>query len=276
MPAADMLPATSVPEDRSSAASRRLVVAWQHPVTHAIEPVGFLSYGAGIYQFTYVRNALSVEGFQPLLGFDDLRRGYQSEQLFPLFAQRAMDARRPDYQRYIKSLGLDGEPEPWEQIARSQGRRLGDTLQLLPEPTVDGDTLSCLFLVNGVRHVHEEPVYPDRRELRVTLDEVEAALASLKPGAALGLVREPLNPKNPLAIIVLGPSSVPVGWVPNLLVDDMHRLMASANVTATAVHINPPATPPHMRLLARLTANPAGNFRFFIGEKWEPLAAPTQ
>jgi hypothetical protein len=272
MPAANTLHATSVPDGRSSAASRRLVVAWQHPGTRAIEPVGFLSYDADGYRFTYIKNALSVEGFRPLMGFEDLRMEYRSAELFPLFAQRAMDARRPDFQRYVKSLGLAGEPEPWEQIERSQGVRRGDTLQLLPEPTtVDGE-LSCMFLVNGVRHVHEETLYPQGRELCVTSDEVEQALASLKPGDRLGLVPEPKNPKNPLALLVLGPSSVPVGWVPNLLVEDLQHLMGIADVTVTAEHINPPDAPPHMRLLARLTAAPAGEFRFFTAPKWEPLS----
>jgi hypothetical protein len=276
MLAPDTLRAPSGPDSRSSAAARRLVVAWQHPVTRAIEPVGFLSYDGDIYQFDYIRNAMSVAGFRPLLGFDDLRGTYQSEQLFPLFAQRAMDARRPDYQRYVASLGLGGEPEPWEQIERSQGRRRGDTLQLLPEPTIVGDMLSYLFLVNGVRHVHEETLYPDSRELHVTNDQVEAALASLRQGAALSLVSEPRNPKNPLAIMVLKPSSVPVGWVPDLLLDDLHRLMASAHVAVTAEHINPPDAPPHIRLLARLTASPARDFRFFTGAKWQRLAEVSQ
>jgi hypothetical protein len=276
MPAASMLPAPSMPEGRSSAPARRLLVAWQHPGTRAIQPVGFLSYDGHRYRFAYIRNAESVDGFRPLLGFDDLYGAYTAERLFPLFAQRAMDARRPDYGRYVASLGLEGEePEPWEQIARSQGRRQGDTLQFLPEPEVVGETLSYLFLVNGVRHVHEETLYPDGREVRVTREDVESALASLQRGAALRLVREPLNQKNPRAIIVAGPAAVPVGWVPDLLLEDMHRLLAAAVVRVTVDHINGAGAPSHMRLLARLTARPAAGFRFFTGPKWEELASPS-
>lgn len=68
-----------------------------------------------------------MKDFRPLLGFPDLRGSYSSDELFPLFAQRAMDPRRPDYQRYVERLGLEGEPGPWMQISRSQGRRQSRT-----------------------------------------------------------------------------------------------------------------------------------------------------
>src|ERR1700722_12455556 len=116
MPAVSPVTAPGVAAHRPSAAPRRLVVAWQHPPGGGIEPVGFVSHDDRLFRFAYIRNALSVEGFQPLLGFDDLRQEYISEHLFPLFAQRAMDARRPDSPRYVASLGLSGQPEPWQQI----------------------------------------------------------------------------------------------------------------------------------------------------------------
>jgi hypothetical protein len=272
MPALEVLADTSKAADRSSGMTQRLVVAWQHPVERSIDPVGFLTYDGHIYRFTYVRNALRVKDFRPLLGFADLHRGYSSEELFPLFAQRAMDPRRPDYRRYVERLGLEGEPGPWEQITRSQGRRQGDTLQLLPEPTLDGDELTCLFLVHGIRHAHEAPRILDGREFQVTRQQVETALDQLVPGAQLTLGSEPGNPVNPLAIMVVG-SGVPVGWVPDLLAEDVHRLMRSANVTVTVEHVNGPDAPWHLRLLARLRAESAGDFRFFTGERWTPLTA---
>jgi hypothetical protein len=254
-----------------SLAPVRLVVAWQHPAGGMIEPVGFLSHDGQLFRFVYIRNALLVEGFQPLLGFDDVRKEYVSERLFPLFAQRVMDARRPDYPRYITSLGLSGQPEPWHQIARSQGIRRGDTLQLLPVPVVRHGELIYTFLVNGIRHVHEEPLRLEGGEMRVSKGEVEAALKSLKPGSPLDLVPEPGNQFNPCAILVAS-SGTPVGWVPDLLVNDMGRLMKSVAVRVTADHINGPDAPSHLRLLARLTARPPDDFRFFVGEKWSEIA----
>ncbi len=195
MPACELAD-PSAPETRSTGETQRLVVTWQHPHTRKIAPIGFLTYDGRVYRFVYIRNARQVKEFQPLLGFEDLGRIYESEQLFPLFAQRVMAPRRPDYQQYISRLGLEGNPDPWEQIIRSQGRRQGDTLQLLPEPTVAGDQLSGLFLVHGVRHVSKETHLLHGRQVRVSIEEVEAALRGLNQGDLLGLVPEPKNAKN--------------------------------------------------------------------------------
>jgi len=272
MPAHDVVAVAREPGNRSAKTVRRLVVTWQHPADRNIEPVGFLDYDGHCYRFGYIRHALSVKDFRPLLGFRDLHGAYSSEDLFPLFAQRVMDPRRPDYQRYVERLGLPEEASPWEQITRSQGRRQGDTIQLLPQPTSDGETLTCLFLVNGVRHVPDEPLVLDGRPIEVTREQVEAALSSLHPGDALQLVREPANKHNPLALLVMAPVATPVGWVPNLMVEDMHELIARADVSVTAEHINGPDAPWHLRLLARLTARGAGGFRFFTGEEWDLLS----
>jgi len=271
MPAVSTTTVPGTPVQGQHAAAMRLVVAWQHPDGGLIEPVGFVSYDGRLYRFAYISNALSVEGFQPLLGFDDLRREYVSEQLFPLFAQRAMDVRRPDYPRYVASLGLSGEPEPWKQIARSQGLRRGDTLQLVPEPVVHDGMLDYPFLVNGIRHVHEEPLRLETGDMRVSRDEVEAALQSLKPGGRLDLVPEPRNPVNPCAIVVAS-SGVPVGWVPDLLAGDIRQLMKITTLHTAADHVNGHEAPSHLRLLARLKARPPGGFQFFVGEKWELIA----
>jgi hypothetical protein len=277
MAAHSVLDVASVPGGRSARAAQRLVVAWQHPEDRRIEPVGFLSFDGHEYRFAYIRNACGVNGFRPLLGFDNMEQAYSSEELFPLFAQRAMDPRRPDYQRYVKRLGLEGEqPGPWEQIARSQGRRQGDTLQLFPEPIVHGDELTCLFLVHGVRHVHKKPRILNGQVVEVTSAQVEEALVGLRPGDPLGIVPEPENDANPQAVMVMGSSAVPVGWVPDLLVADLHRLLSRADVSVTVKQVNGPDAPSHMRLLAQLSAAPAGDFRFFTDERWEQLAEVSQ
>jgi hypothetical protein len=272
MPAHSLLAAAHQPGSQSAEVGRRLVVAWQHPDDRFIAPVGFLTWDSYGYRFTYIRNALSVKDFRPLVGFENLQASYHSEDLFPLFAQRAMDPQRPDYQRYVKTLGLEGDPSPWEQIARSQGHREGDTIQLFPEPTVRDAEAKCLFLVHGIRHAHKGTKILNGIKVRVTRDQVEDALDKLRRGDKLAIIPEPQNEKNPQAIVVMGTPQVPVGWVPDLLVEDLHRLMERADVTVTAEHVNGRDAPWHLRLLARLRAAPAHGYRFFTGERWEPLA----
>lgn len=271
MPALDALSTAGHVASCSQDVLQRLVVAWQHPVSRAISPVGFLSYDGHRYRFAYMRNAQRVPDFRPLLGFPELGSAYCSENLFPLFAQRAMDPRRADFHRYVESLGLEGEPSPWEQITRSEGHRQGDTIQLLPEPTVTGGELTFSFLVHGIRHAHDGPKILAGRHVQVTRAQVEHALAHLKPGDELLLAAEPGNPRNVLALMVIG-SGVPVGYLPDLLTEDVHELVRRASVTVVVEHVNGPDAPWHLRLLARLRAAPVGDFRFFTGERWQPIA----
>jgi hypothetical protein len=278
MSAPNTLTAAGAPATRSSEAPGRLVVAWQHPTERSIQPVGFLTKSNDGYTFGYVRNALTVRDFPGLLGFDDPYGTYESSELFPLFEQRAMDPRRADFHRYVDRLGLDGEPGPWEQIARSQGHREGDTIQLFPEPTVDGDEVRFLFLVHGMRHADKSPKVINGVEASATREQIDAALEGLEPGDELGIFAEPGNTKNPLAIVVtISPDQlIPVGWVPDLLVEDLQRLLNEAPVTVTAAHVNGAEAPWHLRLLARLRAAPVPGFRFFVSDRWESLAGQPQ
>jgi len=247
--------------DTAPRALRRLAVAWQHSVTRAIEPVGILECDEAGYRFRYVRNALRVEGFQPLLGFPELHRTYESTRLFPLFAQRVMDARRPDYGRYLTQLHLPENVEPFELLGRSGGHRKGDTIQLCPEPFValDGSTRS-IFLVNGVRHVlAADPT-------------AEGRYASLRPGDPLVLVDEPDNDWNDRAILVSARDRRRLGWVPDLLLDYVHTVHDQGEPSLVVEHVNGPEAPPHVRLLVRLTGHVPAGYRPFTGPRWEPVS----
>jgi hypothetical protein len=246
--------------DASSRVLRRLAVAWQHPLTRAIEPVGILECDEAGYRFCYVRNALGVEGFRPLLGFPHLHKTYESPWLFPLFAQRVMDARRPDYGRYLSQLHLPEDAEPFELLGRSGGHRKGDTIQLYPEPfvTPDGSTRS-IFLVNGVRHVLAADPAAEQR------------LALLRPGEQLVLVDEPDNSWNNRAILVTACGGQRLGWVPDLLLDYVHTVRKQGEPSLVVEHVNGPEVSPHLRLLVRLNGQVPAGYQPFAGRSWEPI-----
>jgi len=223
-----------------------------------MQPVGVLEQDEQhAYRFYYIERARTVDGFRPFLGFPTLDRTYTSPTLFPLFAQRVMHPRRPDYQDYLDTLALSGEPSPMEVLARSRGQRVGDTIQLFPEPSIaaDGST-SCLFLVHGVRHI---PGADER-------------IARLQPGDELRLVDDPTNEANPRAVLVAADGTGRLGWVPDLLLGYVHTVQEHGPVDVRVVRANGPDAPPHMRLLARLSGTAPPDYRPFIGSGWKPLA----
>lgn len=271
MSATDTAPRATEPQYGSVV--RRLAVAWQHPDNRLISPVAMLEFDGNDYRFYYIANAVTVEGFRPLLGFADLHRVYSSQHLFPIFAQRVMDPRRPDHARYVQRLGLSDDASPWEQMTRSGGRREGDLLQLFPEPDVREDgSVVCSFLVHGIRHIPDSGV--DGRGHAVTSEALVSKLASLERGQALRLVREPRNPVNDRAVLTTTDDNFPLGWVPDLLLDDLYDISNGnpEEVEVAVQQVNGPDAPPHLRLLARLTGRPTDAYQPFEGPSWNRLA----
>lgn len=231
-----------------------LIVAWQHPDDRTISPVGRLEHGPGLgYRFRYLISAPQVAGFQPFLTFPDWAGDYRSPNLFPLFSQRIMSPRRPDYSQYLRQLHLDADASPWEQMARAEGRRHGDTVQVLPIPTVDEDgTSTSYFLAHGVRHV------------------VGSAFPPLSPGDALELRPDPGNRYNPAARLILDVGGTALGYVPDLLLEHVVALELAGPVDLRVEHVNGPDAPPHLRLLVRLHGAVPTGYVPMSGPPWEP------
>jgi hypothetical protein len=248
-----------------------MIVAWQDPQTRRIVPIGVLSHDDAGYGFAYLESVRDIRGFRPLLGFRELNRQYTSETLFHLFAQRAMSPRRPDYVRYISELGLaPDDDEPWEQLARSHGRREVDRLQLFPVPNVVDGAVRCSFLVHGTRHVGQNEILRDGVTQRFEPAYVERTLSALVAGQELRLEPEPTNSYNPDALLVTASGEV-IGWVPDLLLEDLHQLRQRADVSVRVQRINGPEAPAHMRVLAELSATGIDGFEFFAGPRWRTI-----
>jgi len=263
-------------ESLSSGHVSVLAVTWQHPFTRKISAIGILSLDTdGCYRFEYVKNVLTIEDFQPLIGFPDLFENYQSDHLFPLFAQRVMDPRRPDYVRYVNALGISESSTPWEQLSHSGGRRTGDTLQLLPVPVPADDQpgiWEVKFLVHGMRYIAERKRYLNASEVSVTHEEFEQALQALKPGSHLQLIPEPTNPVNDLAYVVTNSNGLPLGYLPDVFTEDVDQLGVE-NVSCTAEIVNSLKAPWHMRLVAKLRCKAPEGFHFFSSEAWQPTSS---
>lgn len=228
----------------------RLVVAWQNRASRLISPVGLLEHGVG-YRFRYLRSADDVVGFRPFVGFPDLERTYVSADLFPLFSKRVMSARRPDFQQFLAQLHLSRDADPWEQLARSEGRSAGDAVQVFPVPWVaDNGSTVCRFLVHGIRHV-TGGVMPD-----------------LVPGETLVTRDDPANRVNAGAVQICTADGRPLGYVPDLLLEHLRTMQATAPTRLTVEHVNGPEAPPHMRLLVRLEGRVPRGYQPMSGPSW--------
>ena len=238
----------------------RLAVAWQHPQTRAIRPVALLGYDGEEYCFRYITNVLSDLDFVPFIGFPELRRRYSSRKLFPFFAQRVLTTRRHDYEAFIRTLDLPREATPWQQLARSEGRRVGDSVILFPEPTVGcGGQTSCTFFVHGIRHV-------------VKVDPtVETRLAALGSGDILRLVPEPKNQYNSRAMLTLTVDGIRLGWVPDLLLDYAHAVYHMDRYCLRVRHVGDVSVSSSLRLLVDLNGHVAPGYVPFGGMQWQPL-----
>ena len=85
---------------------RRLYLAWEDPEKRRWYPVGCLSTDGQVYRFAYTKGAEAAPGFVPFGRMTDLSEIYQSNELFPLFANRLMARSRPEYRDYLKWLNL--------------------------------------------------------------------------------------------------------------------------------------------------------------------------
>lgn len=242
-------------------AGRRLAVAWQHPETRRITAVGLLTCGDSSYNFSYLRSAAAVEGFQPFLGFPDLDRRYEANALFPLFAQRVMRASRPDFSRYRQALRLEADASDWSILGRSQGQREGDGIRVFPEPYVDaaGGTTSTFF-VSGLRHrMRQDP-------------RVSGALDALTPGDRLKLIDEPTNVDDARALLVAEGSGLTLAWVPSVLLSYVHAVRSIAEPSLTVIGTNGLDVPPAYRLLVHLRGTVAEGYQSFDGPEWTPAS----
>lgn len=226
----------------------RLLVAWQNPDTRKIALVGVLGRGAGRYCFRYLQAALNTPGFRPFLGFDDLRRRYESEQLFSLFRQRIMDHDRPDFDRYLDTLGLGENSSPLAVLGRSSGKRTGDSIFLLCEPEVFSDgTTRAMFFVHGARHQQD----------------AATRIGQLRPGDQLYLRPEPDNEFNALAVLITADDDQALGWVPDLLADYVQHVLSIGTPAVRVSKVNGEDTPPNLRLLVELSGQLPIGYRPF-------------
>jgi hypothetical protein len=221
-----------------------LYVTWQDHESRAIFVVGRLikvRVEREEFEYAYTEGSRRAEaaGFKGFVSFPGLDRVHRFDALPPFFSNRVMSPRRPDYPQYINELALNVEDaSPFAILSRNGGRRQTDPYEVFPEllANIDGSRLQGWFMLRGVRH----------------LPNAETDIAQLVAEQRLAVVPEPTNPKNPKALQLFGHGSLPFGWVPDYLVDELTHAIDTDPSTAVVVErVNPLPTPYQHRLLCR-------------------------
>ena len=114
-----------------------LFVAWRgDDPQHGWGPVGRLEYDEGVYRFSYTRGARTLIGFRPFPEMSDLDRIYESNELFPLFANRLLSRSRQEYEAFLLWGGFDpnNPPDPIAILGVTEGIRQTDSIEVFPCP----------------------------------------------------------------------------------------------------------------------------------------------
>jgi hypothetical protein len=226
----------------SQGSERRLIVTWKSDTSKGILPVAelIIRVGAPRYRFGYLEGAREALrfGFQPFLAFPNPEARYESEALFPFFANRVLPTTRPDYLESLTAVGLDvRDVSVAEVLGRTNGRRATDRIEtiLVPIRNAEG-RYRTHFLLRGVNHT------PGAEEI----------IATLNPDEPLMLVRDTSNEYNPHARR-LHARGHKLGYVPDYLVEDLDALERAGVVPAVfGERVNLPPQPAHYRLLCRI------------------------
>ncbi|UXS08209.1 hypothetical protein FY133_01100 [Agrobacterium tumefaciens] len=224
---------------------------WQDPEDRKWHPVAKLSRYQGSYIFAYTRGALVSKNFLPFGNMSDLNSVYVSPELFPIFANRVMNERRPEFHRYAEWSGLADERniDPILLMARMGGIRATDSLQVysVPEPEIDG-TYRTFFFSHGLRYM------PEGAQVR-TLHLLE--------GEQLYPMFDIQNPHDAdaVALRTSDPATI-VGYCPRYLAKDVGKLASRIDNQLKIVikRVNHDA-PAQFRLLCEVTSRWPRDFR---------------
>jgi len=240
-----------------------LFVAWQDTVLRGIYPVARLRAveegKTTLYEFRYIGGAVEARerGFIEFDSFPKLTETYRGYELFPFFKNRVMPPNRPDYAGYVAELGLSVETaDPLALLARSGGVRATDRLEIYAAPRADSNSCVWHFLLRGIRH----------------LPSAEERIAKLTPGTRLYVMRDVQNQYNQDALILRSNDKINLGYIPDLLVDDLASLDLSLdNFEVTVAQVNPHPSPVQHRVLCYLKLRWPDERRPFMSDRFMPI-----
>ena len=126
---------------------------WKHPESRRRYKIGILTYDDK-YTFKYVNpelNDATSVGFEYFPGFEDIKKVYQSDELFANIETRLPNPGRPDYLSLLNSYNLEKDSSKIEILKATKGRLLTDNYEFVPA----FDSTIVEFDVAGTRHCND-------------------------------------------------------------------------------------------------------------------------
>jgi hypothetical protein len=215
-------------------------LAWQAPETRDWHVVGALIEHVDKYVFHYTQGATRAHKFSPFSGMEDLSKSYISKELFPLFHNRLLSQRRPEYPNFIKWLGLSPtEATPANILARSGGTRGTDHLQVFKRIEVDSEgAFKHFFFLHGLGYLSSS---------------VHERIDSLEQGEELALCLDNQNTYDPSAVIVRAKSPAEIiGYCPRYLAKDVRKLLEEPCTLKASIETISKDAPKNYRVMCKI------------------------
>ncbi len=244
-------------------APNALFVAWRSlDPSVGWGPVARLDHDGQVYRFVYTNGARTLPGFRPFPQLDQLDQVYESEELFPLFANRLFSRSRPEYAAYLSWGGFDpaNPPDPIAILGVTEGLRETDSIEVFPGPQPDAD--GCYlnrFYMHGIRWM--PPAAMER-------------INKLEKGEKLLVMPDPCNEHDPHAVAVRTDSNrTLVGYVPRYLAREVRYLLETCRPELIQVQVQQlnGEAPMQQRLLCEMRACWPPGFRPCSGAAFEPI-----
>lgn len=184
---------------------------WKHPETRRRYKIGVLSEIESKYIFKYVdpelNDATSV-GFRCFPGFEDIKKIYESEELFANIETRLPNPGRADYLEILNSYNLEKDSDKMEILKATKGRLVTDNYEFVPA----FDSNKVEFDVAGTRHC------PDVKECSNLINVNDKLLLELEP-------ENKFDPKAIKVIYLKEGKKYHLGYVPRYYSNELFRLL---------------------------------------------------